>query len=276
MKKIVFLSLLLVTSVMNAQITFEHAYSNTSYLRMGLVQLTSSGYKYVNYDTSQIVLYNLNHTVFRTIQLPMSMGNSSFFIYDISEELFNLNPNDIEYLIEYRANTGSDYSIRVFDEAGNTLFARDSCGISNTGTAPFRGIAYSSGGVKLIVQRLYTNITEIYSLPGFLPCNECSSGVISGLQEQPGTNETSPERSPAPYPNPASSVITVPYRFPPGEHTGFLVFYDLSGREIKRFSVTDAFQDIQLSVADLAAGTYLYQIETRSGIIPGNKIVVSE
>ena len=89
-KKLIIIMLIIASGSSYAQITLENNYTS-SYVPQGflsLVKLSSSGYKYSTYDTSIITLYNLNHTVFRTINIPHSQGgtcgNCAFSIFYIS------------------------------------------------------------------------------------------------------------------------------------------------------------------------------------------------
>ena len=59
-----------ITHHYNAQITLEQSYADGQGL--SIIKLENSGQKYLQYDlTNQIVkLYNLDHSIFKTISLP--------------------------------------------------------------------------------------------------------------------------------------------------------------------------------------------------------------
>ena len=271
--------LLLLNLTAHAQIVFENTYSNSlpGFGQLGVVNLSASGYKYMISDTAQITLYNLNHSVFRTIQIPAQndMYYPTFRVLYVSEELFNLNPGDIEFMITYQSNSTNEYRIRVYNEAGNLEFGRDSFlvqtmlgyGLQQT------GIMYTSSGVKMIITHQVTYAAEVYSLPGSLPCNECSGGVISGIQ---GQTFSETQKIGDPYPNPTNGTTTIPYELPEGVNTGTLIIYDLLGREVKRYTVTGAFSTLEIQSGELAPGTYQYNLVTSQRIIPGKRIVVTQ
>jgi len=277
--------LLLATATLNyGQITFENKYSTGSVIQnyIRLVKLSSSGYKYVMNDTNTITLYNLNHTLFKTITIPIS-GFAAFFpypkvqVYYVSEELFNTNPANIEYLVSYSDPSYVGH-IRVYDELGNMLFSKDSTVIQLTDTYGNENfISYTPSGIKMIISQADNSggskgYASVYSLPGTLPCHDCVNGTTTGLVT---TNDGNVQEGKiSNYPNPSNGQTTVEYNLPQGVTTADLVFYNITGQEIKRFKVTNAFRDILISTADLEAGTYYYQLQTATGFNAGKKMIV--
>lgn len=273
-----FLLLILISFRLNAQITFETAYPNNVYYDPpGLVNFSAAGYKYVFADTDQIVLYNLNHSVYRTILMPnMPAGCHNFRVRWVSDQLFNTNPLDVEYVLTYESLTTFLRSVRVYDENSNLLFARDTFDLpgNDPGTGLHEmGIVHTSAGVKMILRNHINAKTTVYSLPGVLPCRMCDGGVISGLQPN-STSTTQSQQVQAPYPNPTQGSITLPYSLPNGTTTGEMIIYDMMGREVKRYSITNTFSSLVLETSELAAGAYSYSIQTTFGISPGNKFSV--
>jgi sugar lactone lactonase YvrE len=76
------------------------------------------------------------------------------------------------------------------------------------------------------------------------------------------------------YPNPAKNETTVAYDLPQGVTTADLVFYNITGQEVKRFKVSNAFKDILISTADLEAGTYYYQLQAAGANSAGKKMII--
>lgn len=280
MKKLALL-LHLLSGSLAGQIAYETTYPATTIFgnQIGVIHLSASGYKYVQSDTDQIVIYNLNHTVFRTIPVPQqtNVNMNTFQIRWVSEELFNLNSNDVEFVMSYTSASGGVSHVKVYDESGNILFSRDSFFLSQTLGSGYseRAITYTSSGAKMLLTAQYgLQDVVVYSLPGTIPCHECNGGVISGLNNN-SSGET--ERSTdLPYPNPSNSQTTLPYSLPAHINTGELIVYDLNGREVKRFRITNAFSSVVLSSEELAPGTYTYSILTSTGILPGNRFIIAE
>lgn len=273
MKKLLTLLLAMATIVTYSQITFENYYPTggvpNKYLR--LVKLSASGYKYVINDKANITLYNLNHTLFRNITIPTLPINaySSVNIYYLSEELFNTNPADIEYFLMYNDSNGISHS-KVINEFGSILLTQDSTSMmlsAQYGNEEF--ICYTPSGVKMIIgQRIGASV---YSLPGTLPCHDCTNGITTSIMvNNNGTNTGEISN----YPNPTAEQTTIEYTLPHGSLTADLVFYTIAGKEVKRFTVTNAFHNIIITTADLEAGTYYYQLQTADGFKVGKKMVV--
>lgn len=275
--KYTFVLFLLFALKAEAQITFEHTYTNPVYYdQVGIVHLSAAGYKYVYSDTDQVILYNLNHSVYTTISIPVqSPGIVSCRVTWISDQLFNTNPNDVEYALSYLDNSGLGH-IRIYDQAGTLLFGRDSFHLyGNFGPGQnSTGVVHTAGGVKLLIVNQLSRETSAYSLPGVLPCSMCDGGVISGIQPQPSSPTENQQQLQNPYPNPTSSTTTIPYTLPDGSSAGTIVIYDAAGREVKRYGVSNAFTTLELSTADLAEGTYSYSLEAGGMILPGKKFVV--
>ncbi|MBI5219458.1 MAG: T9SS type A sorting domain-containing protein [Bacteroidia bacterium] len=61
---------------------------------------------------------------------------------------------------------------------------------------------------------------------------------------------------------------------PNGINQGEIVFYDIQGKEIKRFKVDKTFNSLLISTADIPAGTYFYQLQTDAQNSGGKKMVV--
>lgn len=280
MKKLL-LALVLICGVAHSQIALENVYPNGGAKKLGVVHLTSSGYKYFESDTDQIVLYNLNHSVFKTINIPQQADVNPFtwMIYYVSEELFNTNPNDVEYVISYGEWIGNTNRLKIYDENSNLLFSRDSFllgGIVGDGVQK-SGIVYTSNGVKMTLSRQGINgPVEVYSLPGVLPCNECTAGVITGLAQSESNAGIPQEFLPNPYPNPTNNYTTITYELPNEVKTGEIVFYNMVGQEVKRFTVSNSFTTLLISANDLAVGTYHYNLVTSKGTIPGKEIMVTK
>lgn len=276
MKKIISLLFFALSLSSYGQITAEKYYPTGNVLRgfLKVVQFSNAGYKYVANDTSTITIYNLNHTVYLNINIPAySPPRSSGYqgypqILYISDELFNTNPNDIEYFIYY------DASCRVYDQNGNTLFTKDSVLLGNSNQAVYidyeHFISYTPTGVKMMIPNQFNSGATVYALPGNLPCQNCNN-ITTGSRNNANTNLNT---SIINYPNPAKNETTVAYDLPQGVTTADLVFYNISGQEVKRFKVTNAFKDILVSTTDLEAGTYYYQIQTAGAVSAGKKLIV--
>lgn len=277
MKKLLLITLIAFGINAKAQIALETTYptGGNSKGHLNIIKLTTSGYKYMVNDTSNIYLYNLNHSIFKTIPIPYNgpytYSPASVHAIYVSEELFNTNPSDIEYMFTYYNGAGH---IKIYDELGNILFSRDSVTVGGQTYLDYGTIVYTSSGVKMILSHKNgSDSAFVYSLPGKLPCNDCTNGVVSGLANDGGSYGERVGVSNS-YPNPAINSTRIDYTFPKGVSEGEIVFYDLQGKELKRFKVDKTFDHLLISTADIPAGTYFYQLQTSNQASEGKKMVV--
>ena len=227
-----------------------------------------------NSDT--IVLYNLNHSFFRQILVaPQPPG---YNIYFLSDDLFDTDSTNFEYLIA--KNNPPNQFVKIYREDGTLLFSRDSAWIVNTAlmtNSEYYSIAQpTDSGTKLmlLIYNPHFSRTEIYSLPGTIPCSMICNGVpwfVNGV-EPPGNSSDNNLR--LPFPNPTQGQTHIPYTLPDGEASGEIIFYDMAGAEVKRYKVDKTFSDLILSTADLSTGSYYYQLVTQHSKSEGKKLIV--
>jgi len=289
MKKLLF-TLILAFSLLSvkAQLTFEHKY-DTGSTAIGygvhLVHFSAHNYLYVmancNAQHGMVELYNLNHTLYKQFAIPPQQKagiNGQITVCYVSDSLFNTNPVNFEYLIYFSDTATYFFDTRVYDEAGNLIFSRDSVGPVWGGVPTMfsQPVQYSSAGYKIVLQKgMYgQKQAYVYGLPGALPCSECANSNIITAIDGPTNNSGNNGFLRNAYPNPAKHSVTIPYQLPEGINTGQIVFYDLQGKEIKQIPVGRAFTSVDISVSDIAAGTYLYILRTSGGDVGSKKMVI--
>ena len=275
MKKIpailfVIASIFLSRQNVKAQIILEHVYDSAS-CHLYIINLEVEGDKYIWRDlwlNRQIVLYNLDHSIFKTMPLPANVHWPSTDIPGllyISEHLFNLD-NTIEYLFACRDSATYRWSTKIIDEFGNIIFDADSLTplvLANTPQAQ-RPIYNTSEGTKMILS--YANggsIAKVYNLGGTLTTSIQPTGNSFG--EMSDMNA---------FPNPSNGSTTIDYQLPEGVNRGEIVLYNSTGTEIKRLDVDRTFTHLVVNNADLASGTYFYQLVTAAGISGSKKMLI--
>ena len=281
MKKLLILSLLAFDMNAKAQIVLENIYPQGELGNLRIIHLTNAGYKYSEVYGGVIKLYDLNHSLYKTINIPNTAPLGIQDVYFISDELFNTNPSDIEYLVTLNGYSNMNIKgTRVYDENGNIVFTVDSFQLPHNAQIFNFGepIFFTPNGVKMILHKTIPNvfndsIAVVYSLPGILPCNDCTNGVVSGLANDGGNYGEKINLSNS-YPTPAINSTRIDYTFPDGVNEGEIVFYDLQGKEVKRYKVDKTFDHLLISTADIPAGTYLYQLQTSAQSSAGKKMVV--
>lgn len=278
MKNHLLIVLFALSSSVEAQIIYEHTYDTAATFALGpnsdnsqlmVVKFEVSGERYVKINRwGQVMdVYNMNHSLVKTISLasvPLCFGSLGDILY-LSEKLFDTDPA-IEFMyIRAACGASSPYYItNIYKEDGTILF-------SDTGAAEIRlnfeqqqwPIYNTSVGTKMILS--YRNgQAKVFGLPGTLSTAiQESTGKL--IQAQGISN---------PYPNPTNNTTRVDYKLPDGINQGEIVFYDLQGKEIKRFKVDRTFDSLLISTADIPAGTYFYQLQTANQASEGKKMVV--
>ena len=101
MKKSILLLVFLVTMMTsNAQISLEKTYNAST----GITQLAISGYKYFLMDVvnNQCRVYNMDHSLWKTINLSVPSGMYLYDIKFVSETLFNSDSKvELAYIYYY-------------------------------------------------------------------------------------------------------------------------------------------------------------------------------
>jgi hypothetical protein len=275
MKKIaLILFVLIITNVVSAQITFENSYPNTDDgfwdKEFGLVNLGNSNYKYyfVDKGNSQITLYNLNHTVYKSITIPI--GGTKYHIAYLSNSLFDCDTTDVEYMLTTSYINTATYT-RIYDENGTLLFNENSsvsieCKPLCSGTItsfPKEVIFNTPNGTKMILG--YTDgSTKIYGLCGTL-------STVS-IKDVNNLNESELQLFDA-YPNPSSNNVRIDYNLPKDVDEGEILIFSIQGKLIKKYRVDQQFNHITISNNELSTGTYYYQLKTSLGITESKKMI---
>jgi hypothetical protein len=260
MKKAMLLFVLMTIIVASrAQIYLEKTYPASA----GLTNLAFSGYKYFLMDVTnkRCVVYNMDHSTWKTINLSVPSGMYLYDIKYVSETLFNTDSKVELAYIYYSYDTTLlyyTYYTKVINENGLELLSIPGCSyleVMSPGTYGTKMLAYVYD-YSII---LWTLNTLVYSLPGNLPM-----GAI------PVEGEDNPKK---PYPNPARSMVTIPYQLPDGVNTAEIRLLNASGQVMKRYTVDRTFQELVIQTADLPKGAYVYQVKTDHGILASGKLI---
>lgn len=265
MKKVLYLAsfvALLTGRLAQAQITPETTYQGHG----PMIRMSTGDYKYQMYrsSTNQVILYNLNHSVYKQFTVPIAAtGYTSGYdrIAYVSDALFDNNPATVEFIAQYgyANNISGVYREIVYSETGSQLAVLDSVSSLAVYNTP--------SGTKMVAVKaaynptngnLLRDYTRVYALPGQLALRVATPTVaeISGA-----------------YPNPATGLVNLPYVVKAGE-TGTLRVYDISGKLSASYKVDAHINRLELSIRDLRAGVYIYRIETASGVTAGQRFVI--
>jgi hypothetical protein len=276
---IIFVSIFLTTK---SQILLEQSYVDNQGL--SIIELENSGKKYLQYDLSNQILrlYNLDHSIFKTINIPSLLPtNQNISICYITENLFNTD-NLIEILCRKNqwSPTGSNAngSIKIINENGNVLFSADSMlAVEQRSTTYFgyndkSSFIYNTlNGTKMILYscQISNKGFKVYSLPGTLPCDACDGQLAGIIKNNSSTFEIS-----KPYPNPSSSEIIIPYILSKNDIEGKIEIFDINGKILRVFNVDNTFNNLVIDTKEFSAGTYYYSLTSASGVTASQKIIV--
>lgn len=245
----------------NAQLTLEKTYSGVS---AGVAQTETYGSKYYVMDVSsaQCKIYNLDHSLWKTITLSVP---SNYYLYDIqyvTDHLFN-SDNSIELLyVCYNYNSTGQYytyETRVVTETGAQLLALPGAGynwitdVAGAGTKLFSYIYDYSVSP-------YTVTTKVYAIPGNLP------SVV---------NENLKNVDAKAWPNPVSGSLNIEFDLPKDVPSANLIIRNLSGQVVRSFHVDGYFGNLMVDASGLASGTYFWSLEGIGLKTVAHKLIVS-
>jgi hypothetical protein len=245
------------------QITLNKTYQYST----SVVKLETEGFKYYLMDVpnSQCRLYNMDHSIFKTINCPVPAG---FYLSDIkfiSENLFNTDSKiELAYTYYQYVPTATSYyyvyGSKIADESGNTLLTIDGALYSyviQTGETQYKLFAYCYD-YSVSPEKVWTNI---YDLPGTM----VSALSLSGKQADLFTNA---------YPNPASEQVNLDYVLPSGVNMANLKLVNVQGQVVKNYMIDGHTNHLALNVNDLSEGIYNYFIEYGNSRSTSKKLVV--
>ena len=115
--------------------------------------------------------------------------------------------------------------------------------------------------------------TQIYSVPGNLPCPSSCSQKAAGIAPISQPNEFKKIQVNG-FPNPSSDNVTLEYSLPEGTPFGTLRLYSQTGVLVKEFKVSSQVDHLELPVSDYTPGTYYYELQAGGSSSGGKKMVV--
>lgn len=251
--KLLSICLMIIPATLHAQLIKEHTYDNVS---AGVTNLGADGYKYFTMDVenSRCHIYNLDHSLWKTINLSLPADYYLVDIQWVSTHLFN-SDNNIELIYMsayYDANSlYYTYSTRIADEYGNILLDVPGGG--------YFALMNTSAGYKLMVYEydfstlIYGINTHVYSVPG-IP-DLIKDGLNGALSIVAGEL----------FPNPSDGKVCLPYRLNHPQQKAMLNILDANGRNIQSYMLDPGKTSFINDASELASGVYYYLITNEKG-----------
>lgn len=234
----------------NAQITLENYYQDGV---VKYVKFHNIGEKYFVHEktNSKIKIYNLNHSIYKTIDIPASQPSQYYTVLLLSDKLFNID-SDIEFVINNNKSTPEFF--KVYKEDGTELLSLQNFSVYEEDNYIFN----TANGTKLVVG---TDSCKVYNLGGSY------IGSINRNNFKNGNIFDS-------YPNPTNNFTRIDYQLPSEINEGLIIIYDTNGNQVKFFNVDNSFDHLMLTTTDLQSGTYYYSLKTKNGISNTKKMIV--
>ena len=245
-----------------AQPSLETVYSVST----NICTLEKAGDKYYAMDIAnkQCRIYNLDHSLFRTIDLVVPEGYYLFDIQQVTQHIFNQD-DLIEFAYIYSMFNQTEtswyynYETRVINENGTEILKIPGAGHTQ--------VSLTQDGSRKFLVYIYdfyiipaTTQTQVYSLPS----TPLKSGIVHG----------SAFRLRNPYPNPASGMINIPVKLPQGVNKGYLQIYNLSGQLIDLREIKKSDEYILIPGGALLPGSYVYNISGQGQKSESKKITI--
>lgn len=222
----------------------EHAYGQN----LGIFKLENAGFKYVVNTNGLLHFYNLDHTLWKSVSLPMPQEFNFSGIMDVSEQLIQPDSSlEIVYRIVKYVGTGVEYGIMVCKEDGAIL--NEILGPNHMERSEFSGMETKFIATQA-TQNFSQNIGSVYSINALSISDELSSDVKV-------------------YPNPTSGMLHVT------SSKGVIAqadFFTSDGKLVRSYF----HETIQsLNVEGFASGLYLLRLKDADGKFSMHKIAVS-
>lgn len=286
MKRLFILSafaIILMSNRLFAQISLEKTYNYSTIgtnksTYIGLIKLSiGEKYAYSDNNMSKIYLYNLDNTLYKTIniQTPAGFSNVNFSgIYSVSDKLFNLD-SKIEYIVIYRVSGDSinpavsRNNVYIYNEDGSQLFVKEYGFIPVSINGQYNShIQNTPDGTKLIISNQNSDFSttgfSVYSLPGTL---------ITSIKEDK-IDIDKPFLS-NPFPNPANEYTAVFYKLPGHQNQGYIIICDINGKRVQEIKINGSNEYVLLNSSNLSNGTYLYSLVVENQILDTKKMVIT-
>lgn len=262
MKRIlILLCCLLFGWVTRAQIAAEHVYDTAS--NGVMINLSLAGYKYamIRQQPLRVDIYNLDHSLYKSIPLPSYQNYSLSGVNYISDLLFN-NDSQVEVAALYDSWLVNTYfKTMLINENGQVID-------SMMGLATFMYVD-SMGHYKLITEGGADYKEYVYALPGSIPCVP-TCGFVVDVKKLQGSQ---PYLS-GPVPNPASDETVINYELSPMDRSGFVLLFNIQGVLVKKYAVIANEKILRIKGDELPPGNYYYRLQTARSVSATYKLTI--
>jgi hypothetical protein len=263
MRQLTFLTALLLSfSMAFGQITLEQTYDHSG----TYTSLAISGDKFFIMDVgaSQCRIYNIDHTLWKTIDLAVPADHYLYDVRYVSENLFTDDNSLCLFYVYYHYDEVGQYytyTARIMKENGTELLTIPGCSYNYV-------VTLTDGTTKMITYSYdysvfpYTIQTRVYDLPGHLTSFAVSenAGVMNMMNA---------------FPNPTNSYTTIPYQMTGSETKGEIFISDAEGRVVRTIPVSCQSTEVTIETSQFQRGIYFYQLQTANQRSQARKLVIN-
>jgi hypothetical protein len=251
--------------------------------------LITAGPKLIEPGTDGCILHNMDLSTYLTITYPAPPAGFAWNTWVpeyFTEDLFDNDPSTIEFLMIATEINGPDTAGTAVLRADGTLvfWVEGETPYGIGGDVPYTISPSIFNTPQGAIMELWNAVAgeqgqdinvHYYQLPGMLPCVECDGTISASMMQLGGApDEMPPTPGITAFPNPASSTTEIVLNANGAGTIKAVRLVDMDGRAVKRIPVAPGASRLSISIADVASGTYAYQLETDSGIVPGTRLVV--
>lgn len=246
MKKLALLLCVLCSAASYGQIELLKSFDSNVQYTGGAVLSTYGDLNYyieVSVEECCINLYNEDFSLYKSIKLDLPEIVTGITPMYFSKKLFN-GDDKIEFLVTLSYEKGGT-ELLLCDETGRVLQRMGSVSgyfVHRIKDGLFRLLTYAIEYDNETQSLRYS--TNIYSLHGVYNATKNSFVELKQI---------------TPYPNPASTAITLPYTLRQGE-TAIMQIFNPQGQLVEQKQIGSMFNEILLDVSSYAKGMYVYTV----------------
>ncbi|BDS10496.1 T9SS type A sorting domain-containing protein [Aureispira anguillae] len=157
--KLFLLFILLTSSVITwsqNSLNLEHSYTGENFSMRAVYPTFGEKYSMIEEATGMLNIYNADHSLWKTITLPVPVGATDYHLFWVTEEV--VNPDSLfEIAYRYKPSASSSFACRLVNEQGTILL-----------DLPATSQIYLNriGGLQDKILVLDSAGTDVYDLPG--------------------------------------------------------------------------------------------------------------